>query len=806
MSNQVHKPQLKMLRPDLDGLPEIRLPEGYSVRSYLPGDSQAWSNIIGESFKKTAADFDFDKIMRSDPAFRERRIWFIIFEGNPVATASAFIQPGFMRLAGMIHYVGALAGHEGKKLGYWVTLAALRCMSAEGWGRAWLATDDFRLPAIKTYLNLGFVPLLVDEGQRARWRNVFAELKLPAASEMHAEILNGPLYHEPAAWADEIDYTARVHARRRQHPGRVVGRPSFGEADCLADESLYCGTAIGSARIEPAWVVARENVPFTLFFKAGPAGMAAGMEIEFYVAGQGQLGSRPQSANADKPAFVSVHGPGHARLEARNLGFAVMDGSLRAGDEVRLEVGKKTGFVWTPLAGRKEIKALLVRPDEPCRRLPEPIVVEVRPGPTTRLDAFAPATALPGDSVEVRVSARDAFDNPVAMDGQVTVSFGAAEKSVPLVRGRAFAGLDAMPDAPLRATVSAPGLPPARANVCVPPDDDGLRLFIGDMHVHDFTCPASGSSAEVYAWARDEKRLDFASLAVQNHAFLDNEKWTLNKHAAESFLEEGRFVTFPAFEWQHSHYGDKVVHYMSCDQPYLPVDDKRYNQPCKLYEALRGSDALVISHHPGYALDLHVPGTDWSAVETDIDRLVELWSMHGSSEGRDPADRPLVGARREAGVMEALRRGLRMGFVAGSDTHSGRPGGSAHEPRPYWGGLAAVWAKDLTRRSLFEALRARRTYALTQARIVLKFQVNGALMGSELPAADIAGIRVRAWAAETIQAVEIFKNTTLLKTFAPDSEACDLEMEDRTGGAAFYHCRVILADGNLAVGSPVWVG
>jgi hypothetical protein len=156
--------------------------------------------------------------------------------------------------------------------------------------------------------------------------------------------------------------------------------------------------------------------------------------------------------------------------------------------------------------------------------------------------------------------------------------------------------------------------------------------------------------------------------------------------------------------------------------------------------------------------------------------------------------------------MEALRKGLRLGFVAGSDTHSGRPGGSAKEPLGYWGGLTAVWAKELTRRSIFEAILARRTYALTRARIVLRMTVNDAWMGSELPASDTARIRIEAWAPLPITKVEIVKNTELLKEFGPFGDECRIEYEDTTGGSAFYHCRVTQIDGELAVCSPVWIG
>jgi hypothetical protein len=194
-------------------------------------------------------------------------------------------------------------------------------------------------------------------------------------------------------------------------------------------------------------------------------------------------------------------------------------------------------------------------------------------------------------------------------------------------------------------------------------------------------------------------------------------------------------------------------------------------------------------------------------LDADVERLTEIWSMHGSAEGYDLEDRPYVGGgHAENFAMETLRRGVRVGFVGGSDSHSGRPGGSAKEPRPYWGGLAAIWAPELTRRAVFDALYARRTYALTNARIILWMTVNGAPMGSEVEAADEASIRVKAHGCGPLRSVEILKNAELLKRFDPRGETFEDEIVDPCEGPAFYHVRVAQEDGQLAVCSPVWVG
>jgi mycothiol synthase len=776
------KPQLVMARPDLDGLPEVDVPDGYRLSTYQPGDGKFWGWIISESFGHDDLEhYQFDKTMRPDPAFRPERVFVILHDDEAVATASAWCAPDGPPGAGVLHYVGARNAHRGRKLGYQVSLAALHRMRDEGRTTARLLTDDFRLPAIKTYLKLGFEPLLVDENQRCRWADVFDALGMPELKEKFKAILDGPLWEPAKTVPDDFDYKTTVHARRRWHAGRRSGRIGRGDIDAFGDESLYKPSELGAAGASIGDVSAAEEQPFELWFRCGPRGLLAGTEVIFHAPGQCPLGTRTQVSDPGKPGFVEVIGGAAKALGGP--GFR-LTGPLAEGDEVRLSIGREGGFKWTPLAGRKEMKVIVdVGQGEPLMRLPEPVVIRVLPHQADHVDVFLPGTATPGESVRATVTVRDEFDNRAAVSEDENPSHTTVT----------------MPAEPL--VVEADG---GRSNWCLPAE--GMNLYFGDLHAHDLNSSAEGFTVDLYRWALEDKRLDFLAVPCQVHAWLDNDRWAVAKTLCEAFLDEGRFVTFLSFEWQHSHYGDKVVHYLGNDAPYLPIDDGRYSTPAKLYEALRGSDALIVSHHPGYALDQHVPGTDWDAMETDVDRLVELWSMHGSSEGYDPADRPMPGPRREEGVMAGLRQGLRIGFAGGSDTHSARPGGSAKEPRPYWGGLCAIWAEQLTRRSLFEALLARRTYALTGARIALKFTVNGAPMGAEIPRAESRALTAEAWAPGEISKIELMRDGQVMHTVGPSSDTAKVEYEDVREEPAFYHCRVTMANGHLAVCSPVWVG
>lgn len=802
-------PQLWMVRPDLANLPTVELPEGYRIRSYQPGDAAHWTRLLAESFSNKPESHPFDNVMRKDPAFRPERMLFACRGEEPVGTTSAWYNPATMPDAGVVHWVGVVPAHTGKRLGYWLVLTALHRMAAEGRKRSYLMTDDFRLPAIKTYLNCGFTPLLVHENQRERWRKVFADLGLPELCERFRNVLDGPVWKAPRHPPDSFDYEAAVRRRRRWLPERAPGRPQKAELDALGDESLYRPSSLGSAGADPAFVGAGEDRPLELWYRAGHAGIPEGTEVVFFTPGQNPLGTPVQARDPDQPGFVEVTAPPHVIAKPLCPGFRIEKGRLREGDEVRMTIGRTAGFVWTPLAGRREFKVIVdVGGGEPTMRLPEPVLVRVGSREADHIDAFLPPTAKRGETLRATVTVRDRFDNRVPYDGPIHLQSRAGTWTAHLTEGIGRVNVGTLSsDAQRVEAVNGPLPGRWRSNWSLPVGD--LNLYIGDMHCHDLTCPAEGYAADVYRWAIEDKRLDFLSVPVQAHAYQDNDKWLIAKHMAETFLDEGRFVTFLAFEWQHSHYGDKVIHYLGGDMPFLPVDEGRYDHPAKLYEALRQADAFIISHHPGYELDLHVPGTDWASVETDVDRLVEIWSMHGSSEGYDPDERPLVPPRRPEGVMEALRAGLRMGVVGGSDSHSARPGGSAKEPRPYWGGLCAVWAKELTRRSLFEAFRARRTYALTGARMALRFWVNGALMGAEIPAAQERHLAAEVWATQRVKLVQFLRNGQILHEDAPDREVCRVEFVDRsttTEAPAFYHCRVTQQDGHLAVCSPVWVG
>ncbi len=174
-------PQLVMKRDHLRDLPPISLAAGYTLRTSEEGDGAHWVRILNEAFGGARTAADFVATMVNDPAYRADRIFFVCDpDGVPCATASAYRHGDWGPQTGMLHYVATCPAHTGKRLGMAVSVAVLHQFAAEGCADAMLQTDDFRLPAVLTYLRLGFHPHIIHENQPARWRTVLAELNWPA--------------------------------------------------------------------------------------------------------------------------------------------------------------------------------------------------------------------------------------------------------------------------------------------------------------------------------------------------------------------------------------------------------------------------------------------------------------------------------------------------------------------------------------------------------------------------------------------------------------------------------------------------
>jgi N-acetylmuramic acid 6-phosphate etherase len=168
--------QVLMIKEDLSGLPVVDLPPGYWIRTFEPGDEPLWENLIAEAFGLGYDKLTFEQRLRLEAGYRPRRVLFMFKEDEPVATASAWFRPQYGPETGYLHMVAVREHERGQGLGYQISLAALHEMASEGRTSAVLKTELYRLPAIRTYLKLGFEPWIIEDSHRDRWQRIFSQL------------------------------------------------------------------------------------------------------------------------------------------------------------------------------------------------------------------------------------------------------------------------------------------------------------------------------------------------------------------------------------------------------------------------------------------------------------------------------------------------------------------------------------------------------------------------------------------------------------------------------------------------------
>ena len=171
--------QLKMRRPSAPIV--AAMPDGYAIVPF--GGSAAeisdWLAIVAEGLVPVeGGEAVFDRYIRNWRDLTPEEDLFFVTDptGKRVATIAAVRHPD---RTGYIHMVGSHPVCRGKGVGRAMLAHALDVIESRGVDYTILTTDDFRLPAIKLYLDAGFRPVLwtdPDSDMIARWDKVIETL------------------------------------------------------------------------------------------------------------------------------------------------------------------------------------------------------------------------------------------------------------------------------------------------------------------------------------------------------------------------------------------------------------------------------------------------------------------------------------------------------------------------------------------------------------------------------------------------------------------------------------------------------
>lgn len=172
--------QLQMLLSErmLTSPPNVAMPEGYELRTFQPEDKTAYIALVNE------AGLDFTEQMLESWLLKvlPDGLFLAIHmpAGEVAATAMAAHNPSDKHpFGGELGWAAASPRHSGKGLGKAVCAAATARFIQAGYRRIYLKTDDWRLPAIRIYLKLGYEPFLYMQDMEERWRVICEKLKQP---------------------------------------------------------------------------------------------------------------------------------------------------------------------------------------------------------------------------------------------------------------------------------------------------------------------------------------------------------------------------------------------------------------------------------------------------------------------------------------------------------------------------------------------------------------------------------------------------------------------------------------------------
>lgn len=336
-----------------------------------------------------------------------------------------------------------------------------------------------------------------------------------------------------------------------------------------------------------------------------------------------------------------------------------------------------------------------------------------------------------------------------------------------------------------------------------------LNLYFGDLHEHTdvSVCNRTGDQThdQSYESMRDIARYDFAG--VTDHGYNFNAYlWTYAGKMARANNDPGRFLTFLAEEWTstfekysdehpYGYYGHRNL---ILEDPYFPMwfSARDSKTPSELWEILRREKANFV-HIPHQLADTGNVPTDWNFVDEEAQPVAEIFQTRGSYEYEGAPRQARSTTPKGWFLQDAWARGIVIGVIASPDHGGGF-------------GKAAVYAPELSRKAILDAMRARHTYGTTAAKIFLDVRVNGHLMGERGPAPGGKPVRVEITAAcpGDIGRVEVCRNNEFVHSREVEGRECEFTFVDERppDGPCYYYVRVMQKDGEIAWSSPVWLG
>ena len=575
----------------------------------------------------------------------------------------------------------------------------------------------------------------------------------------------------------------------------------------VSDEGQITGAEFGSLElVSPEQIEAGELACINLRYIAGSAGLARGGTLTIWTDSDSDW-AKPQVEDPTADGYLnlvppigcaaSIHTPDH-----KSFVITLMSGKLSEGDSIDIILGDRSGGggglraqtfyeprrnflcevnpsgsgpdTWTPMGAETRsdsFKAEQVGQQDTnfvtqgsATGSATPAVLRISGGDASELSAIAPSDIELGSGFALQLKASDIWGNPaekyrgtveikapgLVVPGGNSLEFSEEDGGVCRIEGAVFTEEGATR---IDIEDAENGLVASSNQIRISQELPALKLFWGDPHSGQIG--DASKIGDYFAYARDVSALDFAGYQ-RNDSAHSTDEYEVQQVEEKAYHEPGRFVPLPGYEWSGAVEigGHHNVYFGRFDRPMKRwrgadklgrPDESDLPHVKDLHNYYRGTDTVITPHVGGTHANL-----EWH--DPTLEPAIEVTSTHGSFEWI---------------LRESIGKGYEMGFVGGNDCHTGRAGDDRpgfQERRYSKGGLTGIYAEQLTLKSILEAMKAKRLYATTGARIRAAVTVDGHFIGEKYSCGNKCEIKVNVEGTAPLERIEVYRGLNLIHT------------------------------------------
>ncbi len=340
-----------------------------------------------------------------------------------------------------------------------------------------------------------------------------------------------------------------------------------------------------------------------------------------------------------------------------------------------------------------------------------------------------------------------------------------------------------------------------------------LRIARGEFHRHsdiDFDGEGDGTLLDQFRYILDAAAMDWVGCCDHDSGDGREYPWWINQKLTDIFYAPGKFA--PMFSYERSvpypdgHrnviFAQRGIHILPRLEPAqlgTAWEANHYDHTPDtqmLYAYLKQFDGIVGSHSSATGM-----GTDWRDNDPNAEPVVEIYQglrqdyeMPGAPRAISQAD-AIGGWRPKGFVNAALLKGIKLGFEASSDhisTHLS---------------YANLYVKDVTRRSVLEALKLRHVYASTDE-ILADVESGTHMMGDEFSTSDPPELKIKLRGTSKLAKVTIVRDGKYVYSTSPNTQEVEFSWRDnqpQKDKTSYYYVRGEQDDGQIVWVSPMWI-